>query len=174
MAALLPEIWAQVCLLVRITLLIYGGSGSTDTFQLEKRDLSALGRTARYYHDIATPFLYRSLCIQFWGPESLREAVHEILRENSAGSLFLQHARRLDLVCLKPPWPETATGKQLWELKDWGMEYVHWEHPAAMGNALLEPQLRSSTCVAGLGFPIEELGAYLQRSGKQSRNSFIV
>ncbi|KAL2798982.1 hypothetical protein BJX66DRAFT_333656 [Aspergillus keveii] len=41
------------------------------------------------------------------------------------------------------------------------MEYVHWEHPAAVGDTFLEPQLRSSTCVAGLGFPIEELGTYL-------------
>ncbi|KAJ0424016.1 hypothetical protein BJY00DRAFT_309826 [Aspergillus carlsbadensis] len=142
MAVLLPEIWTQICLL------------------LDKGDLSALSRTGRCYHEIAAPFLYRSLRIQFRDPDTLWEAVHEILNNPRAGKLFCQHARRLDLVCLKPSSPGTEKGEQLWKSRDWGMEYVHWQHLATIGDAFLEPQLRSSTCVAGLGFPIDELGTY--------------
>ncbi|KAL3486259.1 hypothetical protein BJX62DRAFT_242180 [Aspergillus germanicus] len=143
MTALLPEIWAQIC------------------SYLEKRDLAALSHTGRQYHEIATPFLYQSLCIQFRDFETLSEAVHQVPNNDSgSGRFFLQHARRLDLVCLKPPCPETERGENLWKLKDWGMEFVHWQHPATIEDAFLEPQLRSSTRVAGLGFPIDELGTY--------------
>ncbi|KAL3471030.1 hypothetical protein BJX99DRAFT_33424 [Aspergillus californicus] len=140
MAALPPEIWCQVCL------------------HLEKRELSALSRASRQYHEIVSPFLYRSLRIQFRDPETLQKAVNKIF--DRSGHLFLRYARTLDIVCLQPLWPGTEKSRYLWGLKDWGMEYVDWEEPATITNVFLEPQLRSPTGVRGLVFPVNGLGTY--------------
>ncbi|KAJ0424018.1 hypothetical protein BJY00DRAFT_309828 [Aspergillus carlsbadensis] len=143
MAVLPPEIWAQISLC------------------LEKRDISALSCTSRYYYEIATPFLYRSLRIQFRDPDTLRNAVNQVLSENR--QLFIKYARTLHIVCLKPLSLDTEKSHYLWSLKDWEMEFVHWEEPATIHNGFLYPQLRSSTCVRGLGIPRNELGRYHSR-----------
>ncbi|KAL4863440.1 hypothetical protein BDV12DRAFT_177512 [Aspergillus spectabilis] len=140
MATLPPEIWGQISL------------------QLEKRELSALSRTSRHYHEIVSPFFYRSLRIQFRNLETLRKAVNVIF--DRTGQLFLKYARTLDIVCLQPMWMDTEKSYHLWGIKDWGMEYVHWEEPATISNAFLGPQLRSSTGDRGLGLLLNELGVY--------------
>jgi hypothetical protein len=126
--------------------------------KLEKHDLSALSRTSRKYQEIVAPFFYSSLRIQFRDLETLQKAVNEVLER--PGQLFLKYARVLDIVCVQPPWLDTEKSQELWELKDWGREYVHWAESATIRNAFLEPQLRSSSCARGIGFPLCELGTY--------------
>jgi hypothetical protein len=107
--------------------------------------------------------LYRSLRVHFRDPDTLRNAVNEVLDESR--ELFLKYAQTLDIVCLKPLSLDTEKSHYLWSLKDWEIDYVHWEEPATISNGFLYPQLRSSTSVHGLGLsiPRNDLGRYHSR-----------
>ncbi|RAL16646.1 uncharacterized protein BO97DRAFT_467918 [Aspergillus homomorphus CBS 101889] len=99
------------------------------------RDLFALSRTNKAWHELAAAELYQTLRIKFFDLKTLQQDVSE-LRTDGLGRHYLRYARTLDLVCLEEPYLETKTAKRLWEQKNWANEFIIFKTPTSLDSFL--------------------------------------
>ncbi|KAJ6021014.1 hypothetical protein N7540_006518 [Penicillium herquei] len=126
-------------------------------------NVSSFSQVNRAFYRAAVPFLYRDLIIKFWDRQSLKDAVAEVL-ESRKGQLYSEYARKLKIICLKPPTGVACQREQTaaWKKTRWATDLIEYEAHATR-ETFLEPFLTDPYPFFGTSLQLNETGTYYER-----------